>query len=424
MDYVQKCFYDASGWNDDLSYEQILRTSNNLMHFPIPSGFKLSISSKNTEYSYSSLTLSQLSRLTGSLSYLYSSIDLKNTYLGTASLPLRLILDDYRFVKSPQQQRLQDAHFTPTGQPRPCILYGKMYFPSQFLEGMLIKRISKNVQLMMKFINTPKLRKLANNSTIVTLYLQRQKGNSSTDFIFSSNESLLGFRCLYKIGSDLSSSPGGISDSTSLSLGFELWFALMSMSPGLSTALRYSTHLSSSGKPLTMTLALNPLLGTIESTYAIKSGLNSTLSSKYTFNIYSYESDLLFGFSLLRSSEPPNRAVPPKSPLPSTLPITSSRHQPFKSLDEETHHRLLTTFMGINPGKLVTENNARHFMDTFNHLNFSSGLKCCASIAKKDLNVAWEGRFKDLLISSGLRIDCSEAIPKMGKYGIEIQYSS
>ncbi|VEU24024.1 DEKNAAC105159, partial [Brettanomyces naardenensis] len=208
MDYVQRCFYDATGWNDDMSYEQILRTSNNLLHFPIPSGFKLSVSSKNTEYSYSSINFSQLSRLTGSLSYLYSSIDLKDHYQPSQTLPLRSVFEDYHFVRSPRQQRLHESQMTPLqismAKSRPFIFYGKMYFPSQFLEGMMIKRLSNNVQLMMKFINTPKLRKLANNSTILTLYIQRQTPRSSTDFIFSSNEALLGLRYLYKLGSDFS----------------------------------------------------------------------------------------------------------------------------------------------------------------------------------------------------------------------------
>lgn len=463
MDYVQRCFSDATGWDQNMSYEQILRTSDNMLDFAIPSGFKLSVASKNTEYSYSTATLHQLSRISGSLSYIYSSIDLKNTYLGTGVLPLKSVLDDYCFIRSPKQERLWQQNLALSQgvlkNSKPYMLYGKMYFPSQFLEAMVVKRFNANNQLTMKFINTPKLRKMTKNSSMMTLCFQRQNANHSTDFLFYSPESLLGLRCLYKLGSDFSlSSSTGFADSTSLSLGFEMWYALMSMSPGLSTAARYSTHISSSGKPLTMTLALNPLLGTIESTYTIKPGLNSTFASKYKFNIYSYESDLLLGFSLLRCSGyyPPPPAQP-KIPEKASTSLhnrgndtkkrtthqkkrrqTSQQHQssqqlqtqpensqyPFYTMDEEQHHKLLTTFMGITPGKLVTENNARHFIDAFNRSKFTSSFKCAASLAKKDVSISWEGKFQDLILSSGVHIDCNDTVPKVGKYGIEVEYSS
>lgn len=449
-----------------MSYEQILRTPSNLLQFAIPSGFQVSVASKNTENSYSSATLRQLNRLNGSVSYFYSSIDMKDAYMGTSALPLWSVIDDYRFIRSPKQERARQRQILagkrhPAGE-KPCLLYGKMYFPSQFLEGMVVKRWSDTTQMTLKFVNTPKFRKLTKNCSILTLYLQRQNDHNATDFIYSSTDSLLGLRCLYKLGSDfsLSSSPG-YTDSTSLSAGFELWFALLSMSPGLSTAVRYSTHISSSGKPLTMTLALNPLLGTIESTYSIKPGLNSTFSSKYTFNIYSYESDFLVGFSLFRCngysppSQQPQSAESIAPGLDTGVPVQTQRYRrentqanrsnsrrrsttsrnnkntakstdkyPFNVMDEDQHHKLLTTFMGITPGKLLTENNARHFLDTFNRSQFSSAFKCAASVAKKDVKFAWEGRFKDLLLSSGVRIDCSESVPRVGKYGLEIQYSS
>lgn len=462
MDYIQKCFSETSGWNDDMSYEQILRTPNNLLQFKIPSGFQVSVASKNTENSYSSATLRQLNRLNGSVSYFYSSNDMKNAYKGTGTLPLWSVIDDYRFIRSPKQERVlqrrKKAERKDLGDRNPYLLYGKMYFPSQFLEGMIVKRLSDSTQMTLRFINTPKFRKLTKNCSILTLYLQRQNDHNATDFIYSSTESLLGLRCLYKLGSDfsLSSSPG-YTDSTSLSAGFELWFALLSMSPGLSTAVRYSTHISSSGKPLTMTLALNPLLGTIESTYSIKPGLNSTFCSKYTFNIYSYESDFLLGFSLFRCNgyNPPspqlqstNKAIADspdkvsfqagKTHTENLQPNRSntirrndtkkvkgrSDKYPFNVMDEDQHHQLLTTFMGITPGKLLTENNARHFLDTFNRSQFSSAFKCAASVARKDVKFAWEGRFKDLILSSGVHIDCNDSIPRVDKCGLEIQYSS
>lgn len=462
MDYVQRCFYNATGWNEDMSYEQILRTSANLLSFPVPSGSKLSISSKNTEYSYSSLTLAQLSRLTGSLSYMYSSVDLNDSYLASGHVPLYSVLDDYRFVRSPHQQRQYDAQNRAKQQPlinkAPWILYGKIYFPSQFLEGMAIKRITKNVQVLMKFIDTPRLKKMSNTSTILTIYVQQQNDRTATDFIYSTNDALMGMRCLFKIGSDLGvptppqpatfSSPleTQFSQSTSLSLGGEVWFALKAMSPGLSGSIRYSTNLSS-GKPLTATFALNPLLGTIESSYAVKPNLSSTLCSKYIFNMYSYESDLLVGASFLRCSNNPLEKLQrlitttPKPPVVTAVAGEAEQESPpnmseipdpqklpdpqkFNSLDQQQQQKIVDSFMGMDPSKMVTENNTHNFMSAFNKADWQSSFKAAASVAKMDVNISWEGRWKDILLSSGVHIDCNDVSPKIGKYGFEFQFTS
>ncbi|GME97488.1 unnamed protein product [Ambrosiozyma monospora] len=269
---------------------------------------------------------------------MYSSVDMTGVYQDSTHLPLQSLLQSYRFVQ-PHSTNQWPSDLR-KGNERPYMMYGKMYFPSQFLEGMLIKRLSNTSQVIVKFISSPKLQKLANPASIISLQFQRQTPSNSMEFIFSSKDALTGFRYLYNFGtssnqytSNANSSsnyhvhnnhnhnhinssldpqnqdtnhnhqhttPQLPTESSLLSLGCELWFAPYSMSPGLSTALRYSTHLTSSGKPLTITLAMNPLLGTVESTYAIKTDINSTFCSKYSFNLYSYESDLSLGVNFLR----------------------------------------------------------------------------------------------------------------------------
>lgn len=353
MDLVQQCYYLSTGWLWDNTYEHILATPRNLLQFPIPNGVKLTISNQNTENNYSSINISQLDRLEGSLSYLSSSTTLNEYYKSSKSLPITNVIQGYRdiFAESLNQKNPKE---------HASLIYGKMYFPSQFLEGMLIKRFTPNYQLIVKFVNTPKLNKLTQSTSIFTFYLQRQTDNSAHDFIYSTREDLFGFRCLYHF--DFLSSNRINPNQTliqhhpsKLSAGCELWYAAKTISPGLSFAARYITYIDSMRylinslptytpelltsnlnpyfsnhnpvqyaistiHPLTLTVAVNPLLGTFESTYAIKSDglfkgnkyqnnknlsysgkMGLVLSSKYQFNIYSFDSDLILGAQLLRS---------------------------------------------------------------------------------------------------------------------------
>ncbi|KAH3666463.1 hypothetical protein OGAPHI_003459 [Ogataea philodendri] len=395
MEYIQKCFYSSTNWNQYNSYSTFLETSKQILDFPVPSGFNLNVSAKNAEYSYSSVSLSQFGELAGSFSYLYSSIDLAPSYSDSKSASLQSIIEGYRLLSPPKN---------PTYDKRPALLYGKMYLPSQFLEGMLVKRLSENSQLLVKFINTPKLNKLSNTTTIMNLSYQRQSAKSAQEFVFSTNEALFGLRYIYNLGAPTSSM-----DSSLFSVGCELWCATQSLAPGMSTGIRYSTHLTSSGKPLTMTLVMNPLLGSIESTYAIKTNILSTFVSKYSFNIYSYESDLSLGCHLWRLN-------------------ASSKPAPdynFNKLEEIEQKRLVENFKHIKPSKLMLDNNSTtQFVNRHETSDFKSSLKCSTSLSKKQVSLLWEGKFKDWLLSTGVKMDYKDQGLRNVGYGLDLQYSS
>lgn len=62
--------------------------------------------------------------------------------------------------------------------------------------------------------------------------------------------------------------------------------------------------------------------------------------------------------------------------------------------------------------------------------SFISSLKISTSLHKGTTNLAWEGKFKDWLVSSGVIIDMfgndriKGAPSKVVKYGLELQYTS
>ena len=137
------------------------------------------------------------------------------------------------------------------------------------------------------------------------VYLQNNTAKYLRELIYSTNEALIGLRCLYNLGDATSHNFTNINpavipkfDNSVVSIGTEIWYAARTMSPGLSAALRYSTRSTSTGKPLTMTLAINPIVGHVSSTYTVKTSVASTFCSKYDFNVFSYASNLSLGFEL------------------------------------------------------------------------------------------------------------------------------
>lgn len=534
MDFIQQCFYSSTGWSWDNTYENILETPRNLLGFPIPNGVNIVVSNRNTSYNYSSINISQVETLEGSLSYLSSSTNLEKYYKSSHALPINNVLEGYRDLSIPISKLSESEK-----NNKPFLLYGKMYFPSHFIEGMLVKRFMPNYQVIIKFVNTPKLNKLTQPTSIFTFYLQRQTANSTHDFVYSTREDLFGFRCLYHFdllnsSNNLSSidKPGFISSKlrssttcypSTFSAGCELWYSVGSVSPGVSIAARYSTYLDSMRylisslptyksafinatsspyltkihptrgnqtinsipyaistiHPLTFTIAMNPLLGTVESTYAIKSDLHYkkqnpqddenfisvgklgiVLSSKYQFNIYSYNSDLILGAQILRSKifSMSKSEVAEKTKLQQNVPKANSINrneftigtekdnniealsgEPIHQLSHRSQHNVVyqvtedeynesnTTPINIqNEPLAISEKIPIGILPNTDSSEYISSFKVSGSLTKQKIRFAWEGKFHDWFISSGASVDLKTlgSGPKVLKYGVEFAYNS
>ncbi|CAI5756491.1 unnamed protein product [Candida verbasci] len=417
MEYLQKCYYKSIGWNEDNIYSNITATSNALLEFSIPNGIKIDNSNKTTDYSASSFTLSNQHQINGSLAYLYSSIPLTNT-MGTKEISLQDAIAGFKIIEPVLLVNKQlNSNLNSKSS---SLLYGRMYFPGSALEAMLIKRISENTQLLIKCISNPHLEK---NGTMI-VYLQNNKTKYSRELIFSTNELLLGVRCLYNLGSSLNSkiNPNLIPkfDNSVVSIGTELWYAARTMSPGLSTALRYSTRSTSTGKPLTMTLAINPILGHVSSTYTVKTSVASTFCSKYDFNFFSYASNLSLGFELYSYSRKKNnlKSFPIKNDLP---PTNTEILNQIRSIDNGYQIKPdLVSSKTLNNQAVTTA-----FQNLVNESDFSSVLKVSTSLNDKMMKLLWEGRCKDILVSTGVKIALNPTTntPEVNRLGISFSYA-
>ncbi|ODV98185.1 hypothetical protein PACTADRAFT_185389 [Pachysolen tannophilus NRRL Y-2460] len=491
MDYVEKCFYSTTNWNIDNLTENILSTSENLINFKLPKGFKFDISSNSTDYNYSSLSLSNNGKLSGSLAYLYCSKKLKIVN-GTKNISLQEAIDGYRVIENP----LNNYDFLDKKRSHEdgSLLYGRMHFPTRALEAMMIKRLSPTSQFTVKCINLPKQVKNQANPGIITFYYQNDFGKYSREFIFSSNEALMGFRFLYNIGSNkknfnsknntsgantnFNTNNSNSFDSTiiknfhmynsMLSLGTEVWYGALNMSPGLSSSLRYATHSTSTGKPLTMTLSCNPILGNISSSYSVKTSVSSTFCSKYDFNIYSYESNLSLGCELWKFSHSKNPKVESDVEsrrkdkkkvileningsdddfrvLNKSFPILNDKGNKKRSINinrnnnasssnnnnnnnNNNHNNKNNNFKKNNNNSSSEDAESNDVIATFSKLvsdsDFSSVIKASTSLKDKNLKLLWQGRFNGFLLSGGCCISFREQVPQLPVVGLQVQYSS
>lgn len=442
MEYLQKCFYKATNWNEDNIFNNITATSQSLLDFSIPNGSKLEVLSRATDHLALSLTLLNYQSINGSLTYLYSSVPLRNA-TGTKDISLQDAIAGFRIIE-PYDQWLEISKGPKNDKA--SLLYGRMYFPGSALEAMIIKKISAQTHLLLKCINNPHLKR---NGTMI-VYLQRNAPRYSQEYIYSTNEALFGLRCLYNFGNNRQASPPLIPkfDNSVVSVGAEFWYAAMSMSPGLSTAFRYSTRSTSTGKPLTMTLSCNPILGHISSTYNVKTSVASTVCSKYDFNWYSYASNLSIGFELYNFSKPSTAKSHRRRTDPSihheSLAPPLSPHSAFDDVEEKLHpfndpeHQRFVNPMplphskypmsAINRSSLDAQNQTvmTAFQSLVKESDFSSVLKASTSLSDKMLKILWVGRYKEFLVSTGVKIDINPTknTPEFSKFGITFSYAS
>lgn len=172
------------------------------------------------------------------------------------------------------------------------------------------------------------------------------------------------------------------------SAGGEIYYGLLNKSGGISTGLRFSTLPSHTGFPYTMTLTVNPLMGNLSSTYSVLASPLLTLSSRFDFNVYSYESELQVGTELWRRKE--------------------------MLLTEDLN------WARLKMGQKVFDDRS----DDLDDRNDMAGCLKARLDQRGGLGLLWEGRVKELLYSCGATIDLRGGENMFRGFGVEVQYSS
>ncbi|KAL4901651.1 hypothetical protein BDW74DRAFT_159870 [Aspergillus multicolor] len=155
----------------------------------------------------------------------------------------------------------------------------------------------------------PPLSKSAPQATLLT-QLSHDTGKFSNEYLFSTDNSLFGWRGLWNFGPDPRFSSGAQRLSL-LSAGAEAYYSPVSSLIGMSTGLRFSTLPAATSStsspntpistfPYTLTLTLTPLTGSLSTSYSLRASPNLSFSSRFGFNVYSWESEMVAGFELWR----------------------------------------------------------------------------------------------------------------------------
>ncbi|KAL1880136.1 Mitochondrial distribution and morphology protein 10 [Diaporthe australafricana] len=334
--YLQEAFITASGGNTyDNSYSSLDLTSRSLLHFPTPTGSRITLSSFvrpkfGTSYS--------IGIKDGWVSYLYSTHP-ADTPTSSDRIPLPSLLRSYRSLSTTAA-----AHAVGHG-----LVYGRLYLPQSRLEALLAARVSREVNLTIRAVSQETLRH--GGTALALASWDDPAGCFGVETLASSDGGVLGLRGLWNATNPPAPAPahlGGTetfsgaaaaaqpstaipttatssspfpdtttttsttnshSNSSSnvdkeringrFSVGGEIYYGLQNKSGGLSLGGRFQTLPTHAGTPLTAALTFN-LLGHLSATYAVMAGRGCTLASQFGFNFYSYESDWAVGMELWR----------------------------------------------------------------------------------------------------------------------------
>ncbi|KAG6365780.1 hypothetical protein INS49_007391 [Diaporthe citri] len=329
IDYLQEAFITASGGNTyDNSYSNLDLTSRSLLHFPTPTGSRITLSSFvrpkfGTSYS--------IGIKDGWVSYLYSTLPTDAT-TSSDRIPLPDLLRSYRSL-STNAARHAVGH---------GLVYGRLYLPQSRLEALLATRVTREVNLTIRAVSQETLRH--GGTALALASWDDPAGRFGIETLASSDGGVLGLRGLWNAtnppahssGTDMftgtaasqpstaipiTAGPSPFSDPTAaatttntagnnhnadkeringrFSVGGEIYYGLLNKSGGLSLGGRFQTLPTHAGTPLTAALTFN-LLGHFSATYAVMAGRGCTLASQFGFNVYSYESEWAVGVELWR----------------------------------------------------------------------------------------------------------------------------
>ncbi|KAJ5617033.1 hypothetical protein N7537_002147 [Penicillium hordei] len=351
MDYIQLSFAEATHWNRDNSYSSLNTTAQSILDFSTPERLRVHLSSLSTPHFATSYTLGTVGLLDGSVSYLFSTVPFNNLPSGSASIPLRKICPGYRQVQAPAAPiqtwgwdslldgvsipGLKDGSRAEPSNPKDgednreseakrkaTLLHASLHLPPpSTLYALFLRRISTNMQLSLAVCSTqgPPQLKSAPQASLLT-QLSHDTGKYSNEYLFSTDNALFGWRGLWNFGPDPRYTRDDVPPPLSLlSAGAEAYYSPISSLIGMSTGLRFTTlpaatevPQSSSHShtrtpistfPYTLTLTLAPIVGSLSTTYSLRASPNLAFSSRFGFNVYSWESEMVAGCELWRQTK-------------------------------------------------------------------------------------------------------------------------
>ncbi|KAJ7068085.1 mitochondrial distribution and morphology protein 10 [Mycena amicta] len=428
--YVLRSYYKATGWNEDNLYANITRSSNAILDFTVPRGLHLSVSKSPNSLFKTTYSMNAMPSLNGSVGYIFTSCDLDIQSSG--NVRFKDMLERFAVFDQPRRPEPKEEEFL--GGERvdklDYLLYGRLYLPTGRLDALYSTRLSPTLQALVAAISYPPsnvppgvaVAARGGNVSNLIVNLQHDVGKWCTEYTWSADDGMWGIRVLHNFGKlgipvDTSGDPerasprapglkrvdeedpvdGGLKGR--ISAGAEFYFSAKERSAGVSTGFRFTTlpdatppsfqipgpassPLAQASKgtlsqpPTTITALFNPMLGHISSAYSARVSRDLSLSSRFDFNVYSYESEWTMGTEWWMRSSPLDEAEEP---------MLSANVSPKGEI------------RGVVKARASTKN---------------------------DVSLMWEGRIRNMLVSLGVVSDFSNRTKPIKAIGLELSYFS
>ncbi|KAK5093193.1 Mitochondrial distribution and morphology protein 10 [Exophiala xenobiotica] len=160
---------------------------------------------------------------------------------------------------------------------------------------------------------------------------------------------------------------------------------LAGTSAALTSALLAPANVSHSSFPYTMTLTLNPIIGALASTYSVKPTSNLALSSRFDFNVYSWESQYTLGAEIWRGRGRKNKSKKIDVKEDGTVLVS----------DELAWVRDRTKDWFSEEERLLKDERMDREQENVIKLRLDAGC---------NIGALWTGRIKSLLVSAGVTV--------------------
>jgi mitochondrial distribution and morphology protein 10 len=357
------------------------------------------------------------------VSYLFSTVPLNNTPSQSGLIPLRRLVRGYRQCEAPTPPvRNWGWDAIPTHDPhqnidgpeddvvrKATLLYATLHLPPpSTLNALFLRRISPTTQITAALVSTqaPPLFKSAPSAALLA-QLSHDTGTFSNEYLFSTDNTLFGWRGLWNIGLDPTPGKASTDMVSLLSAGAEAYYSPISSLVGLSMGLKFTTlpaairTLSSanptpssiggspnpiSSFPYTLTLTLTPLTGSLSTTYSVRASPNLTFSSRFGFNVYSWESEMVAGCEVWRKSP---RANAPEADADDGLDWARRKMGIIKSVATQKVSSLSSSSSSAPPKTKTDEGDSVVKIRVDQSWN---------------VRLLWEGRVKSLLVTAGVSL--------------------
>lgn len=365
---------------------------------------------------------------------------------------------------------------------KPTLLHATLQLPPpSTLNGLYSRRTSPNTLVTVSlYSNTaaPAFSSSPPPASILT-HIAHDSGKWSLEGLASTDSALLGARGLWNFGVDdfyrprsENKSPSqpeildeGLSDlppaqpsatrdppipPSLLSAGAEFYYSPLSSVVGLSTGLRFTTlsdtdpstppsppaqrplsgtsallssqassalsHPSSASFPYTLTLTLTPLTGSLASTYSVLATRNLSFSSRFGFNVYSWESECVLGAEIWQSRRRRWKKSANEEVEGETDNLAWAREKAALWIDEAKH--AVRSNMSSSSSSLGGGSHDLHADGGAESEPDDSVIKLRVDDGW-NVRALWVGRYKELLVSAGLKLGPSTTAAGAGNRGVE-----